>query len=129
MTTIEKRRVLRELNMGDVVCCVNGQEYEFVRLKQTKFIGKRMGVAYDIPLEMFAEVASRSEKVAFDVHSLKEGDLFYITNSKQEATIFRFKYMISPTKVMAENPITNTGVRISPTMIIGSVIDLSREGR
>lgn len=128
MTTAEKKNRLRRCKMGDVILCTNGHEYEFVRMKQAKFIGKRRGVAYDIHIEMFVEVVKESEEIAFDPHTLREGDLLYILNSKQEAVIYKFKYMINADRVMATNPITGTGVRIPSSLVKGAVLELAAAG-
>lgn len=128
MKTLEKKLILKECKMGDIVLCSNGHEYEFVRLKQAKFIGKRRGTAYDIHIEMFVKVVKETEDVAFDPHTLREGDLLYILNSKQEAVIYKFKYMINANRVMATNPITGTGVRIDSSLVKGAVHDLAAAG-
>jgi hypothetical protein len=127
MTTYEKSSTLRGLKLGDVVKLTNGKEYEFIRMKQKKFTGKRLGQTYDIPVEMFVEVVSRAEKVQFDPSVLQEGELFYTLDSKNNATLYRFKYMINAGKVMAENPITGTGVRMDATLAQGAVNDLARK--
>lgn len=124
ISTTTKKNTLRGLKIGDVVLCTNGKEYEFVRLKQSKFIGKSAGATYDIPVEMFTEVVRRTEKIAFDVTRLQEGELFYTLDNKQTATIYRFKYMINADKVMAENPVTRTGVRMPASMVEGSIKEL-----
>lgn len=128
MNTLEKRAALRELNLGDVVKCSNGHEYEFIRLKKSKFIGKRSGQSYDIPVEMYRELVRKAEKTAFDPHTLEQGELFYILNPKQEAILYRFKYMINAERIMAENPVTGGGVRMPAQMAVGSVNDLAKVG-
>jgi hypothetical protein len=127
MTTTEKISALRQLELGDIVLCTNGNEYEFIRLKQSKFIGKRVGgPTYDIPVEMFVEMVRKSDKVAFDPSTLQQGDLFYVLNGKQELLLYKYKYMINADKLMAENPVTSQGVRIPATMVKGSVRELQR---
>lgn len=126
MNRHEKIMALRQLDMGDIVRCTNGKEYEFVRLKQTKFIGKRDGGTYDVPVEMFVELVRKSEKVPFDVSSLKEGDLFYFLNNKQEAIVLRFKYMINANKVRAVNPVTDQGYSLSADMVEGNIKEFQR---
>lgn len=126
MTTQQKRTALNQLNMGDIIRCSNGKEYEFVRLKKTKFLGKRDGATYDVPVELFMELVRKSEKAPFDPSVLKEGDLFYILNNKQEAILLRFKYMINADKVQAENPVTEQGYRVSASMIEGNVREFIR---
>lgn len=121
-----KYHALRELDYGDIVQCTNGKEYEFLRLKRTKFVGKHDGIFYDVPIEMFKEVVRKAMDHPFDVHSLQKGDLFYILNNKLEATVFRFKYMINADRVQAENPVTGGGYRIDSSLIKGSVKEFQR---
>lgn len=128
MTTAEKKSKLKRCKIGDTVLCTNGHEYEFVRMKQSKFIGKRRGVAYDIPVEMFTTVVKEAEAVEFDPHTLREGELLYILNNKQEPVIYKFKYMINANKIMATNPITGTGVRIDSSLVKGAVQELAAAG-
>lgn len=123
---MEKKAALNGVNLGDIIRCSNGKEYEFIRLKQAKFLGKNNGVTYDIPIEMFVEVARRSNKVPFDVTTLREGDLFYIMNNTQEPICYRFKYMINANKVQAENPVTGQGARMGAHMVVGTVRSLQR---
>lgn len=126
LTDNQKREILNLLGMGDIVLCTNGKQYEFVRMKKTKFIGKRDGATYDVPYQMFVEVVSRQQNTRFDSSQLQKGELFYILNNKQEAVVFRFKYMINADKVMAENPVTNTGVRVGAGLVKGRVSELKK---
>lgn len=117
---------LRQLDYGDIVQCTDEKEYEFLRLKRTKFVGKHDGVFYDVPIKMFKEVVRKAIDYPFDIHSLQEGDLFYTLNNKLEATIFRFKYMINANRVQAENPVTGGGYRIDSSLIKGNVKEFQR---
>lgn len=126
MNTQQKKIALRQLDMGDIVKCTNGKEYEFVRMKQSKFIGKRDGSSYDVPVEMFVELVRKAEKTRFDPSSLQEGELFYILNNKQEPICLRFKYMINASKIQAENPVTGQGYRVSTEMAEGSIREFQR---
>jgi hypothetical protein len=126
-TLQEKKSELRTLELGDTVICSNGNQYEFIRMKRDKFIGKRNGVNYDIPAAMFESVKHKAAKETFDTSSLKEGDLFYILNSKQQPILFSFKYAISSTRIMAINPVTSTSMRIDNDLVKGNVRDLTNE--
>lgn len=123
-TVASKREELKSVQMGDVVQLTNGNQYEFIRLKQTKFLGKRDGLTYDVPVALFDKVISESKKEQFDPRSLDEGELFYVLNGQREAVVYRFKYMINVNKVMAENPVTGQGYRIGASMVEGSVRSL-----
>lgn len=126
--TTDKLNTLHGLSLGDVVKCTDGREYEFIRMKQKKFIGKNRGQAYDIDARMFVELIRKAEKVPFDPNVLQEGELFYVLDNKQTATIYRFKYMINSNRVKAENPITGGSVTVPSTMVEGAVNDLIRNG-
>lgn len=123
MTIAEKKRSMQDIQTGDTVLLINGNEYEFIRLKQKKFIGKRNGVTYDIPVEMFDSVVKVADKKPFDVSTLQENDLFYILNAKQEPIVFRYQYMLNVDKVKAKNPATGQDYRISSDMIEGNIMD------
>lgn len=123
MSVIEKKLSMRELETGDIVLLTNGNEYEFIRLKQSKFLGKRNGVTYDIPIAMFDSCVAKLEKEKFDASTLKENDLFYILNSKQEPVVFRFQYMLNVNKVKAKNPATGQDYRIPSDIIEGNIMD------
>lgn len=122
----EKLRILSSLKLGDIVRCINDKDYEFIRMKKAKFIGRRYGTSYDIPVEMFSTIVRLSDKTPFDASQLQEGELFYVLNNKKEAIIYHFKYMINANKVMAENPITGVGARIPSSMAAGTVREMMR---
>lgn len=115
------------LSLGDKVLCSNGETYEFIRLKKTKFLGKRSGQTFNIPVSMFVEVVEKGESTLFDVTSLKEGDLFYTLDARKNPVLYRFKYMINSNKVMAENPVTRTGVRMPAEIVEGSIHDFTKQ--
>jgi hypothetical protein len=120
------RAALNKVNLGDIVRCSNGKEYEFIRLKKSKFLGKRDGTIFDVAVELFVEIAQWSNKTQFDASSLQEGELFYILNSKQEPVCLRFKYMINANRIMAENPVTSQGYRLSVELAEGTIRSLQR---
>lgn len=117
----EKRKALLELNLGDTVRLTNNQEYEFIRVKQSKFIGKRNGAMYDIGIINLMEIVEKSDGAIFDASNLKEGDLFFTLNNQHEPIVFRFKYMINSNRVSAENPFNEMGYTVDCSMIKGMV--------
>ncbi|MEB2276980.1 hypothetical protein LAV82_23460 [Bacillus sp. ILBB4] len=126
-TLDEKKAILKGLNIGDIVLLVDGREFEFVRMKQTKFIAKNRGVAYNVQLAAFKEVVRRVEQKQFDPGTLKQGDLVYTLDAQQNPVIYRYKYMINSNRMMAENPVTAGGVRIDMGLIKGSVKELEQQ--
>lgn len=124
MSVIEKKRTLRSLDMGDIIKCTNGKEYEFIRMKRDKFLARRDGGMYDVPAQMFDQLVRKSEQERFNPSELQEGELFYILNAQQEAIVLRFQYMINVDKVHAENPITKQGYTLAAHMVKGAVREL-----
>lgn len=124
MSSNEKIMILKGLSLGDIVKCIDDKEYSFMKVNRTKFVAKRDGTTYSIPIEYFASLERKSEKEFFDADSLQEGDLFYILERNQNVTVYRYKYKINADKIMAENPVTKTGVKVHINLVSGNVQEL-----
>lgn len=130
-TDFKKWNQLNALTQGDVVKLTNGQTAEFVRLKQSKFLGKMNDKTYDIPVNMFVEVAEKVdltaqiEKKKEGYMSLEKGDLFYIS-MKGNALLFEFDSMRNG-QIMGRNPADNSLARIEPNLFEQSIKDLQKQ--
>lgn len=124
MNLNDKKRVLSQLNIGDVVKCVDGKDYEFVSVKRTKFVGKHGTAAYSIPIEWFVDVVERKKQPTFDPNNIREGELFYIVDEKGRAIVYRFQYMMNHDRIFAKNPISGTDTRIDVALYAGKIDEL-----
>lgn len=115
-------RELMNMQTGTIVSLTNGEEAEFVRLKQKNFIGIINGSAYDIPIAMYNGVIKIVEKNT-GYTKLKVGEPFLIKNNKSEVLLFKFKEF-SNGKIVGINPITKVLTRISPDLYIGTVSEI-----
>ena len=115
-------RELMNLQTGTIVSLTNGDEAEFVRLKQKKFIGIINGSAYDIPIAMYNGVIKTVEQNT-GYTKLKVGEPFLIKNNKSEVLLFKFKEF-SHGSIVGINPITKVLTRISPDLYIGTVSEI-----
>jgi len=106
-----------ELTTGDV--------FEFVRLKRTKFIGKRDGQNYDIPVQMFKKVVGAAPKKQLNksYESLTKNELFYVKDNKGNALLFKFDE-IKNNKIIGVNPVSSTKTRIDIALYVGKVSEI-----
>ena len=116
----EKWEQVRQLNRGDIIELTNGDECEFVRLKQKKFIGIMNGTTYDIPVNMFAEVIKKAESIEEKLANLKKDDLFYIQGNSGRAYLFKF-LKLKGNKIIGINPISKTKTTIDREMYVDKV--------
>ena len=79
---LNRKMELINCNAGDIVECVDGKEYEMIKVNKVKFVAKDVesGVAYNIPFEMFLKVVSKKVVDTDKINSLKPGDLFVYSN-------------------------------------------------
>lgn len=130
---MDKKWVLEGLKEGTKILLMNGEQTEYVRTKQKKFIGIMDGKMYNIPISMFKEVIKESkskkdllkeiqekQKKIDDenkrneavLKSLKKGDYFYISKGqRQDAILFIFD-SFSNAKIVGINPITKIRTKI-----------------
>lgn len=110
--------------LGDKIKLKNGSIYEFVKMKRTKFIGKKDGQMYDIPMDMFLEIVEKGEKPKLnnDYKTLRQGELFYI-NKNDKALLFKFEE-IKNGKIVGINPIGNVRTTIDVGLYGGKVSDI-----
>lgn len=109
----DKFAELYELNLGDKVLLTNGEEAEFVRLKQKKFIGIMRGTSYDIPVNMYVKTIERKEKKdkTKEIQNMKNGQKFMINHSGL-AVIYIFDG-IKNGWIIGINPITRGRAKIA----------------
>lgn len=135
MTTIltdsEKYSAVRKLQPGAQVKCTDGGSYEFIRMKQTKFIGKSLkdNRQYDIPYKMFVEIVADApiKKLDTGYKTLKEGELFYITDQKRDDAILFIFVEMRNGRIIGKSPITNGQTRIDVNLYRGKVADIGKE--
>ncbi|WP_425203646.1 hypothetical protein [Priestia megaterium] len=110
---------------GTKVELTTGDVFEFVRLKRTKFIGKRDGQNYDIPVQMFKKVIGTAPKKELNksYESLTKNELFYIKDNKGNALIFKFDE-IKNNKIIGVNPVSGTKTRIDVALYVGKVSEI-----
>jgi hypothetical protein len=128
MVNIEfsKLQKVVELKQGDLILLTNGQEAEFVRLKQKKFIGTIDGIAYDIPVNMFDKLLKHAPKKDTDAYkTLEKGELFYI-NQSGKALLFIFDSFTqsSMPNIIGVNPISHGKVKIDHRLYVGKVSEI-----
>lgn len=121
MEAYEKELELSILTMGSIVKLTNGKEAEFVRLKRTKFVAIIDGGSYNVPINMFVSVIEKKETESVDIEKiLQKGDLFYITNRKKDALLFKYSHM-ERGRIIAENPITKSKTRIDVSLFVAKI--------
>lgn len=125
MTTATTTNNILWANAGDKVQLTNGDVFEFVRLKRTKFIGKKDGQSYDIPVQMFVKIVENAEpkKLNDSYKSLNSGELFYIIGKNDDALIFKFKEM-KDGRIIGTNVIHGGRTRIDCGLYGGKVSEL-----
>lgn len=113
-------------DMGDKVLCKDGNIYEFVKLKRTKFIGRNEQGSYDIPVTWFVEITEKAppKKLNQSYKKLKEGELFYIVQG-DDAKVFAFIELVNG-KIMGLNPITKSKTRIDIQLYGGKMTELKK---
>ena len=116
----EKWEQVRQLNQGDIIELTDGDECEFVRLKQKKFIGIMNGKTYDIPVNMFVKVIKKAESIEDKLANLEEGELFYIQGNSGRAYLYKF-LRLKGNKIIGINPISKTKTTIDRDMYVGKV--------
>lgn len=124
----EKLDTLSKLSMGDKIELRDGSEYEFIRLKRTRFIGRSLedDVSYDIHVNSFNEVLERTEdNTEEEIRSLNPGELIYI-NDKGSPVLLRYKRMKGE-KLICSNVISGGRVKVDPELYVGKVKDLKEE--
>lgn len=110
-------------NPGDKVKLKNGNVYEFVKLKRTKFLGKNEKGLYDIPVSAFVEIVEKAEiKVNDGYKKLRKGQLFYIDKGGN-AIVFIYEEM-KRGRIIARNPITGGLAQIDTSLYGGKVSEL-----
>jgi len=114
-------------NEGDKVKCTNGEIYEFIRLKRTKFIGKNEKGTYDIPIQMFVEIVEKAgpKKINQSYKRLKEGDLFYIKKG-DDAIVYSYIEM-SNGRIIGKNPVHGGRTRIDIGLYGGKITELKKQ--
>lgn len=113
---------LASLKQGTIVSLKNGEEAEFIRLKQKNFTGIINGTSYSIPVSMFVSVI-KDAKENTGYENLKPGENFFINNNTGDALLFIFKE-ISNNRIIGINPITKVQTKISKELYAGKVSEL-----
>jgi hypothetical protein len=122
----EQISAIYNLKEGDTVKLTNGQNAEFVKAKQKKFVGIIDGKPYDIPFTMFqslvektseARAAAKQEEKKDILSTIKKGDWFYI-NKNGNAIAFKYEG-IEGKRIIGVNPINNAQTRIDMNFEIG----------
>lgn len=124
--SFEKLQALALLKQGDKVELTNGKVAEFVRMKQKNFVGNMDNKSYNIPVEMFVKVVEKApeQQINEGYKTLKENELFYITDQKKgHALLFKFKG-IKNGKILGESPISKSLTRIDSSLYMGKVSEL-----
>jgi uncharacterized protein YjhX (UPF0386 family) len=122
----EKLMEVNNLKQGDKVKLTNGDIAEFVRLKQKNFVGIVNGKSYNIPVNMFVSLEEKAVEKKLDdgYKTLKQGELFYITDQKKgHALLFKFEGLKND-KIMGISPITGSMTRIDAGLYAGKVSEL-----
>ncbi|MGD6876814.1 hypothetical protein [Bacillus infantis] len=122
----EKLMEVSNLSQGDKVKLSNGDVAEFVRLKQKNFVGIIQGKSYNIPVNMFVSLEEKGKEKAPNesYKTLKQGELFYITDQKKgHALLFKFDGLKNG-KIIGISPINGGITRIDSALYAGKVSEI-----
>jgi hypothetical protein len=124
--TVEQLNNIYLASEGDKILLTNGEVYEFVRVKRTKFIASKDGLNYDIPLGAFKEIVEKAppRKINQSYKKLKENELFII-NVKDNACLFSF-VEISNGRIIGINLLNNTRTRIDIGLYVGTLNEVKK---
>jgi len=127
MTQQEMDKNIIFANQGDMVKLRNGEIVEFMKLNRTKFVFKRNGEAYNIPVSAFVEIVQKAEpkKINQSYKKLKVGEMFYIVH-KDDAIIFTF-LEIKGGKIVGKHPINSTKTSIDIALYGGKITELKKQ--
>lgn len=123
---VEQMKNIFFASEGDKILLKNGNVYEFVRIKRTKFIGSKDGLNYDIPLEAFKEIVEKAppKKINQSYKKLKVNDLFII-KVKDDAILYSF-LEIANGRIIGINPLNNTKTRIDIGLYVGTLNEVKK---
>ena len=112
--SLKRDKEFYSLEQGDKILLTNGEEMEFVRHKQVKFLAMMNGGTYDVPNKMFVKLISKAVKDDNWYRKLKKGDAFYIVKGAKDCVAFHFEG-IEAGKIIGIHPLTKARVRIDMT--------------
>ena len=113
-------------NAGDMIKLKSGEIVEFVKLNRTKFVFKREGQQYNIPVGAFVEIVEKAapKKINQSYKKLTEGELFYIDH-KDNAMVFSF-IEVKNGKIVGKNPIHGGRTTIDIGLYGGKLTELKK---
>lgn len=116
-------------NQGDKIRTTSGTEYEFIKLKRTKFIAKNEKGTFDIPVEFFKEIIEKAppKKIPTSYKKLQIGDLFYIT-VKDDILMFSF-VEIANGRIIGKNLSHGGRTKIDISLYGGNLSELKKLNR